>query len=61
MDGRVEILVEGSASELQQYQDHLRKGPAFSQVENLEIEQGSSTSLPSEGFEIRPDGGTHER
>lgn len=37
VDGRVEVFAEGSTSQLEAYLAELRKGPAFSRVEDVDV------------------------
>lgn len=47
-DGRVEIVVEGHESDLEDLLVKLRMGPAHADVENIEVDWGDATGL--DGF-----------
>lgn len=54
IDGRVEVHAEATDGTLKEFEEKLKKGPAFSFVEAV---TSSTASIErSAGFEIRPDG-----
>jgi acylphosphatase len=50
-DGSVEVVAEGSEDALRQLEDHLRQGPSFAAVEDVESEAISPRGQG--GFHIR--------
>lgn len=53
LDGRVEFLVQGPRAVVDEYLDQVRKGNAFSHVENVVTEEIEAIAAWS--FEIHPD------
>jgi len=50
-DGTVEVVGEGQEEAMARFEEKLRAGPAFSQVEG--IERASVTPRGAEGFHVR--------
>ena len=50
-DGRVEVLAQGSASNLEQLESELWRGPAWAEVTNVTREETNARTL--NGFGIR--------
>ncbi len=50
-DGRVEVIAEGPAEVLGDFEARLRKGPAFARVEG--VERSEAPSRGDAGFHIR--------
>lgn len=58
-DGRVEILASGTAEEIREFEEAIRKGPLFSKVDDLvivEVEKPSEMLANTTGFERESDG-----
>ena len=50
-DGSVEVVAEGAAAALEEFEARLREGPSFSRVEN--IERAAIDAPGHAGFDIR--------
>lgn len=54
-DGQVEIQVSGPESDLDEYCEVLKEGPAFSQVREVVIRNIEMEPAANQGFEIKAD------
>jgi acylphosphatase len=54
-DGRVEVMAQGPADRLEQFETQLKKGPAHGHVEGLVI-RSLHNPQKCEGFTLRKDG-----
>lgn len=54
-DGRVQVLVEGAESQLNEFCEKLKVGPAFAQVEDLKVSE-TNENLTTLEFIIVADG-----
>jgi acylphosphatase len=44
-DGRVEVHAEGSRAQLEEFEQHLRKGPPFAEVTDVEAREAAASSV----------------
>ena len=58
VDGSVQASVQGDEATVRALIAKAKDGPLFSHVESVDVQLAKAA--PLEGFQVRPDGGTHE-